>query len=67
MMTTLAVPAVMVVGNLASPASHFAWFFPVGFAAAIWMVVLVAKSVAGDRENRVDAPDTAPAELRKAA
>jgi hypothetical protein len=66
-MMTLAIPAAMIVGNLASPASDLSWLAPLGFAAALWMVVLVAKGITRDRDSRVDAPETAPAELRRAA
>jgi len=64
MMTTFAVP-MAVMFDVASPASDLSWIAPLAFAAAIWVVVLVAKGVARDRQSRIEAP--APADFRQAA
>jgi hypothetical protein len=74
MTTTLADPMAAMVGShtfsllgVASPlAGDLSWIAPLAFAAAVSMVVLVAKAVSRDRGRPAETP-TAPVELRQAA
>ena len=53
--------------GLASPVTDLSWLAPVGLAAAVWTVVLVARAVVRDRVRRADHDAIAPAELKQAA
>jgi hypothetical protein len=42
--------------HLASPVTGLAWLAPLGFAAAVGMVVLVARAVVRERQPRPEEP-----------
>ena len=75
MMTTFTDPMTAMVGSqafsligMASPFSmDLTWLAPLGFAAAVGAVVLVAKAVVRERESRVETAPAAPDALRRAA
>jgi apolipoprotein N-acyltransferase len=73
MMTTFTDPMAAMVGSqafslvgLASPTTDLTWLAPVSFAAALWLVVVVARGTVRDRPRPADA--ATPAEdLKRAA
>jgi hypothetical protein len=73
MMTTFTDPMVAMVGSqafslgLASPVTDLTWLAPLSFAAALWLVIVVARGIVRDRPRRTDTAATPPAEIKQAA